>query len=286
MKDMSERYSRQEILELIGKSGQRKLHKSNVVIVGIGAIGSLAAELLVRVGVGTIKIIDRDIIELNNLQRQLLFDEHDVGKPKATAAVEKLKRVNSDIKITALNEDVDYSNINAIIRRPDCILDCTDNMETRFLINEYCIKERIPWVHAAAIKNYGTVFPIIPGNACFGCVFKETDNLASCDTAGILNTTSAVIAAIQVTEVIKILLGRPTINKLFHYDVWKNSFYDLKVKKLPCSACKRNFNHLNGKNASRLIKFCGSGYYQIRGIFTIKVIKVSFTSTAREFLYF
>jgi adenylyltransferase/sulfurtransferase len=265
MKQAAGRYSRQEILELMGRSGQKRLQNSKVVVIGVGAIGSVAAELLARAGIGHLKVIDRDIIEINNLQRQLLFDESDIGKPKATAAAEKLKMMNSEISIGASNEDIDCSNIAVVVGKPDCILDCSDNMETRFLINDYCVKERIPWIHAAAIQNYGTIFPVMPGKACFSCVFKESNNLESCDTAGILNTVSTSIAAIQATEAMRVLLGKPSIDTLFHYDIWEGNFYAVKVKKNFCDACRRNFAYLGGKKTSRIMKFCGSGYYQIRG---------------------
>ena len=197
------RYSRQEILKQIGKNGQEKLKKSAVIIIGLGALGTTAAELLTRLGIGNLILIDRDFIELTNLHRQHLFDESSIGKQKSIQAMQELKKINGDINIKAYFDNLDYTNINELVKG-DLILDCTDNLETRFLINEFSIQNKIPWIYAACIGSIGYIFNIIPGKVCFNCIFKETLNLETCETFGILNTISNLIASIQVNESIKI----------------------------------------------------------------------------------
>ncbi|TFG91826.1 MAG: NAD(P)H-binding protein, partial [Candidatus Atribacteria bacterium] len=207
---MQDRYSRQIILPNIGEEGQKILLKSKIAIIGCGALGTVTANNLVRAGVGKISIIDRDFVELNNLQRQILFDEDDIGMPKAIAAAEKLKRVNSDVEIEAMVKDLNHMNVEKILSGVDLVLDGTDNMQTRFLINDVCVKNKISWIYTAAVGTYGMMMPIIPGRTpCFKCFLPdvpEPGSLATCDTAGILSTISAIIASIESTEAIKILL--------------------------------------------------------------------------------
>lgn len=273
------RYSRQEIL--LGKR-QQMLGRSTVAIVGLGALGSVSAELLVRAGVGLI-LIDRDIVELSNLQRQGLFTEEDIGKPKALCANEHLKKINSTIKIKAYAVDLSYENINLV--KSDLILDCTDNLETRFLINEYCIKNNIPWIYAAAIANKGYVFNVMPGKTCFRCIFKHAYGLETCDTAGILNTTSTTVAALQVNEAIKILTKQEYEKDLLHIDLKNNKITKIKVKKnSKCPACKKRFEYLTGKRSTETIKFCGTNTYQIKANLDLKKIKKRLKN-AKDFGY-
>ena len=243
---MNHRYSRQVLLKEIGEDGQSKLNCKKVAVIGLGAIGTVAAELLARAGIGSLQLIDRDVVEESNLQRQILFTEKDVGKSKSVTAAEKLKEINSSIKLESHLLHLDSKNVN-LLRNADLVLDCTDNLETRFLINDYCKKEKIPWIYAAAIKNYGCVMPILPEGPCLSCFLQET-NLETCDIAGVLNTITASIASLQVTLALKILLEKETEPMLYHYDIWNQRLKALRIKKRElCPACAGNYIYLNKK---------------------------------------
>ena len=258
-----EKYSRQILLEEVGKGGQKKVEKSVIAIVGIGALGTVAAELLVRAGVGKLILIDRDIIEESNLQRQLLFTEKDVGKPKAKVAEEKLKEINSSVKLKCYVLHLNSENIS-LLKEADLVLDCTDNLKTRFLLNDFCRKEKIPWIYASAIRTEGYVMPILPQGPCLRCFLKEA-NLETCDTAGVLNTITTSISALQATLAIKILMGEKVEPVLYHYDIWKQQFQSLKIKQNhKCLACNGEYKFLNQKEEP-VIKFCSAGKYQITG---------------------
>ena len=262
------RYIRQEIFKEIGKKGQEKLRKSTVVVVGIGALGSNSAELLARAGIGNLILIDRDVVELSNLQRQRIFDESDVGKPKALAAKEHLMKINSDTKIDFFIDDLNFENIDKILKyKIDLILDCTDNLETRFLINDFCIKNKIPFIYSSAVGSKGYVFNIIPNKTpCLKCFLKEAQALDTCETAGVLNAITNLISSIQVNEAIKIILNKDYEKNLLFFDIWKNEWSKIKVNKNKnCIGCvKNNFEYLNGKKASKIIKLCGENIYQIK----------------------
>ena len=265
-----ERYSRQEFV--IGKKSQGLLSKSKVCIVGIGALGTFSSELLARAGVGCLKLVDRDIVELHNLQRQKLFSETDIGKPKALAAKKRLEEINSDIKIEAISEDITADNIAMI--KSDLVLDCTDNLSTRFLINDYCIKNKIPWIYSAAIGTIGRVMAILPKSYCFRCHFKKAEGLDTCDTAGILNTTIAMTSSIQVSEAIKILISNKPSSGLISIDSTLPAISIFNVNKNPeCKCCAlKQFEYLSVKN-NDVVKFCGSGTYQVKGNFDFNVVK-------------
>ncbi len=256
------RYIRQEIL--IGKKKQKLIEEAKISVIGLGALGSVVSELLVRAGVKNLILVDRDVIELNNLQRQSLYTEKDVGDLKAVTAERKLKEINSEVNIKAYAVDLDYENIDLI--KSDLILDCTDNFETRFLINEYSVKKKISWIYASVIGSKGMTYNIIPGKACFRCLFKEpNENLGSCETAGILNTIVHVIAGIQVTEAIKVITKQKPRESLLHYEILNNKTLEIKVNRSrDCNACNNRFEYLNGKNIKDVIKMCGSSVYQIK----------------------
>ncbi len=262
--NMKDRYSRQVLLKEIGEDGQSRLNHAKVAIVGLGALGTVAAELLTRAGIGSLLLIDRDVVEESNLQRQILFTEKDVGKSKSATAAEKLKEINSSMKIESHLLHLDSKNIN-LLQNPDLVLDCTDNLETRFLINDYCKRENIPWIYAAAIKNYGCVMPILPEGPCLSCFLQET-NLETCDVAGVLNTITASIASLQVTLALKILLKKEIEPALYHYDIWNQQLRVLKIKKREiCPACAGNYIYLNKRSNAKIVRFCSAGKYQIRG---------------------
>lgn len=283
------RYIRQEIYQEIGKKGQEKLRKSTVAIVGLGALGSASANLLVRAGVGKLILIDRDIVELSNLQRQALFNENDIGKPKASQAKKHLGKINNEVEITAIIDDLNFENIVKIFSKGknfDLILDCTDNMETRFLLNDFCVKNRTPFIYSSAVGSKGYIFNIIPNknNACLRCFLKEATQLDTCETLGVLNTITNLISSLQVNEAIKILLKKGKVNaservkneltrsqlpetKLLFFDIWKNELLKIKVNRNKNCICCANavFEYLVGKKPSPLVKLCGDGFFQIRG---------------------
>ena len=263
------RYIRQEIFKEIGKKGQKKLRKSTVAIVGLGALGSNSAELLARAGIGKLILVDRDIVELSNLQRQSLFDESDIGKPKSFVAKEHLTKINSEVKIDFFIDDLNFENIGKILSKNiGLILDCTDNLETRFLINDFSLKNNIPFIYSSAVGSKGYVFNIIPNKtSCLRCFLKEALQLDTCETAGVLNTITNLISSIQVNEAIKILLNKKNIEKnLLFFDVWSNELSKIKVNKNKnCICCATNsFEYLSGKKSSRIVKLCGESIYQIK----------------------
>jgi adenylyltransferase/sulfurtransferase len=170
--DRLKRYSRQMILDEIGKEGQELLNNSSIAVVGCGALGSVICDHLARAGIGKIRIIDRDIVELENLQRQILFVENDIGSPKAVAAKEKLRNINSDVDIQGIVKDLNPSNAEKLVKDVDIVLDGTDNMETRYLINDICVKNDIPWIYGGAVSTYGMSMNIVPNDtACLVCAF-------------------------------------------------------------------------------------------------------------------
>lgn len=269
----SNRYIRQIIFPPLGESGQARLLAARAVLIGCGANGTVIANTLARAGVGTLVIVDRDFVELNNLQRQVLFDEDDVtrGTPKAIAAAEKLKHVNSSITIEAVVSDVNAENVEELIAGANIVLDGTDNFETRFLINDACVKHSIPWVYAGAVSSYGATMTIVPREtACFRCIFRQEPapgSLPTCDTAGVIAPIVNVIGSIAAAEAIKFLVGSGTRNPgMIHVDVWDNSFETFAVKRWDeCVACGQNrYEYLDGARSGVIAAYlCGRDAVQI-----------------------
>lgn len=266
------RYSRQVLLKSIGEKGQRTLLESRVLIVGCGALGTVIVNNLARAGVGHLRIVDRDFVELENLQRQVLFDEDDVAKamPKVMAAAEKLHKINSSIEIEPHLKDVNSRNIEDLIQGMDVVLDGTDNMETRFLINDACLKHRIPWVYGGAVSSCGMTMNIIPGKTpCLRCIIPDLPapgSLDTCDTVGVLNAVTAVIGSIESNEAIKILLGDEGVSRdLLTIDLARNCFDRIAVTtRSDCPACQKGeFEYLNQKGEGDVIKLCGREMIQI-----------------------
>jgi len=274
---VNERYSRQTLLKNIRKEGQTKLANSNVAVIGCGALGTTITNNLVRAGIGYIRVVDRDIVELNNLQRQNLFDEDDIGSSKAWVAAEKLRKINSEIRIESIADDVNYENIESIIKNMNVVLDGTDNMLVRFLINDACVKHDIPWVYGGAIETYGITMNIIPHKTpCFRCLIQdlpEAGSLPTCDTVGVLNSIPGIIGCIQSTETLKILLGKDINKGLLAYDVWSHNFNNMKIKKRDdCECCvKNNFEFLNAKKRETMISLCGRGAIQITPVNDVRI---------------
>ncbi len=263
---MENRYSRQEIYPYIGKNGQKKLSKAKIVIIGIGAIGSQTSSLLARAGIGELILIDRDSVELNNLQRQTLFNESDINKPKTKQAKKHLEKINSNIKITSYDQDLNSNNISELIGKIDLILDCTDNLQTRFLINDYSLKNNIPWIYSAGIKATSFLMNIVPKKTpCFSCIFKQPTSLDTCQTSGVLNSTTSLIASLQVSEAIKIILKKEYEFNLIQINLEKNTLNKIKIKKRKdCLACNKEYIYLNSINPQGILKFCSTGNYQIQ----------------------
>lgn len=267
----SEKYSRQILFGPIGMAGQEKLRRSKTVIVGCGALGTAQANALVRAGLGGLRIVDRDYVEASNLQRQLLFDEADAAEnlPKAVAAERKLKQINSDVEVEGVVADVDSGNAEELLRGFDLILDGLDNFEARYLVNDVSLKLGIPWIYGAAVASYATTLTVLPGRtACLACVYPEAPRGAhdTCDTVGVIAPAVAWAAALQVTEALKILLGREDElhGALLAYDIWKNQIQEVRPKiNTRCRACgERNFVYLEdgGPLHTRL---CGRNAVQV-----------------------
>lgn len=270
------RYHRQYLFKPLGEEGQRKLCASRVAVIGCGALGSVITNTLARAGVGFLRIVDRDFIELNNLQRQVLFDEKDIAQniPKAIATANKIKDINSQIEIEPVVSDVNFTNIENFIQDVDLVLDGTDNFETRFLVNDACVKLGKPWIYAACIGAHGLTMNILPGKTpCLRCVFESApppELTPTCDTAGILASAATVIASLACTEAIKLLSGneKAVSNTLFSFNVWTRETKSFRLEglreKTNCPACKQqNFEFLKGDQSARTTTLCGRNAVQI-----------------------
>ncbi len=271
-----ERYSRQILFSGIGEEGQRKILASRVLLCGCGALGTVLADTLVRAGVGFLRVVDRDFVEISNLQRQVLFDENDVASrtPKAIAAAEKLRAINSDVTIEPHVADIDHTNILGFAEGVDLILDGTDNFEIRYLINDASLETGIPWVYAGCIGSHGQSMAVFPNEtACLRCLMESAPDpgtTETCDTAGILGPTVNVIASLQAVDALKILAGRreAVAATLTIIDVWDGTLRNMSVADLrdraQCPACmggERNW--LSGKQGARSTVLCGRNAVQI-----------------------
>jgi molybdopterin/thiamine biosynthesis adenylyltransferase len=272
-----ERYSRQILFGPIGEAGQERLGQSSVAIVGCGALGSALANLLVRAGVGRVRIIDRDFIEPSNLQRQTLFEEADAQAllPKAVAAQRRLRAISSGVVIEGVIGDVTPENADELLGTSELLLDGTDNFETRFLINDYAVKNNVPWVYAAVVSSYGLTMPIHPGqSACLACLAEDETggdgagvaNEPTCDTVGVLGPAAGVIASLEAASAIKILVGQsePNEARLITADVWSGRMQSIRVaRRESCRACgRREFSYLEGEAQPR-VTMCGRDSVQI-----------------------
>jgi molybdopterin-synthase adenylyltransferase len=271
-----ERYSRQIRFPGVGEDGQRRLLASRVTLCGCGALGTVLANALVRAGVGHLRLIDRDFIETSNLQRQVLFDEHDVAEnlPKAEAAARKLAAINSSVHVDPVVADIDRTNILELTQDADLILDGTDNFEIRYLINDVAVKLGKPWVYGGCIGSHGQTMTILPGETpCLRCVFEAAPapgEAGTCETAGVLGPMVNIIASLQATEALKILTGRrDKINReLLYFDIWDNMQRRIKIApllgKVDCPCCKhRRFEWLDGAHGSQTTSLCGRNAVQV-----------------------
>ncbi|MBG80904.1 MAG: thiamine biosynthesis protein ThiF [Phycisphaerae bacterium] len=277
------RYHRQELLPGIGSEGQQRLRESTVAVVGCGALGSNIADLLARAGVGRLRIIDRDLVELTNLQRQTLYAEADVGKPKALAAATRLQAINSTIAIEPLAVDMNASNIRRHLEECDVIVDGLDNFQTRYLLNDYAVANHVPYVYGGAVATEGMSFAVLPPStteqespwgtptACLRCLFPEpptAGTIPTCDTAGVIAPVVMMIAAHEVMQTIKILVGRhdDVDRSLMSIDVWNNETRRLAPPppRQDCPCCgKRDFPWLKGQEGVSSTMLCGRDAVQI-----------------------
>ncbi|MGH9966338.1 MAG: ThiF family adenylyltransferase [Pyrinomonadaceae bacterium] len=271
---MNERYSRQILFRGIGAEGQRRLSESRALIIGCGALGSAQLEALARAGVGSLRIVDRDFVEASNLQRQTMFTERDAAErmPKAIAAANHIREVNSEIETEPEIADVNHSNIEQLIEDCDVVLDGTDNFATRYLINDACVKHDVNWIYGAAVGSYGVTMTIRPHQTpCLRCVFEEAPPAASaptCDTAGVIMPIINVVAAVQVTEALKLLTGQnEELHKsLMQFDVWRNEWRKINPgpRSLSCTTCALGrFDTLAATAGDFAAVMCGRNAVQI-----------------------
>lgn len=290
-----DRYHRQMLLPGFGEEGQTRLLNSTALVVGCGALGTVICNMLARAGVGHLIIVDRDFIEMTNLQRQVLFDEDDVASaiPKAEAARRKIAKINSQVKVTAIVDDVNHTNIeklaginNADYGQVDIIVDGVDNFETRYVANDCAVKHGIPYIYGGAVGTVGASYAILPhtehgdspwekagiATPCLRCIFEQAPPPGlnpTCDTAGVIGPAVSIVANFEVTEALKVLTGNwdkvnPTMVNL---DLWANTLRQFKVAKAydvgDCQCCKhRNFEFLAGKFASGTTTLCGRNAVQ------------------------
>jgi molybdopterin-synthase adenylyltransferase len=292
---LHEKYSRQVLFAGIGEEGQQRLLASSAVIVGCGAIGAAAAGLLVRAGVGRVRILDRDFVEPSNLQRQTLFDEDDARAaiPKAVAAQRKLRAINGGVAVEGLVADLNPRNAEELLTGFNLILDGTDNFETRFLINDFAVQSTVPWIYAAAVASYGVTMTILPGlTPCLACLLESSANghglEETCDTIGVLGPIVNLIASLEIAEALKLLAGRKQFlhGRLISCDVWTGHFQSIRVAQNPaCRACaRREFSYLQGQ-AQPHITLCGRDSVQIheRGrTLNLKALQARLASTVSD----
>lgn len=268
------RYSRQVRFGPLGEAGQERLARSRVAIVGCGALGSVSALALARAGVGMLRLIDRDLPEISNLPRQVLFDEQDIrdGLPKAVAARRQLQRINSDLEIEVNVADLTPRNAAHLLEGVDCIVDGTDNFEARFLINEVCCRDRIPWVHGGAIGAEGRVLAVRPGStACLRCLIPEppaAGSLPTCESAGIIGPAALVVGAVQAAEAMKLLAGVPEVgNALLACDLWEGTWRRIDLAPLAeagCPTCRQaDYPWLEGRQGAAITPLCGRDAVQV-----------------------
>lgn len=258
-----ERYSRQVMLEEIGYEGQLKLRGSKACVVGVGGLGNPIASRLVAMGVGKIRIVDRDVVELSNLHRQTMFDESDIGQVKVEAATRKLKRMNSDVIIEALPVSVnDYTALD-IVEGCDVVIDALDSVNARYSLNKACVQKNIPFVTGAAVGVSGQVFTILPNQtACYHCVFPSLDenSMPTCSTEGVHPSILSIVGGIEIAEAVKILIGRPPTlaNKLLYIDLDNLNFSTAEFKKVSeCSICGEGKKEELPKQELIIEELCG-----------------------------
>ena len=269
-----ERYSRQARFRGVGAAGQEKLRSARVAVIGCGALGSVAVDLLARGGVGEITVVDRDFVEISNLQRQVLFDEADAAAalPKAVAAARAVARINSRVTVRPLVADVTHANVEQIVAGAQVVLDGTDYFETRYLVNDACVKLGLPWIYGGAVGATGMAMAVLPGETpCLRCLFpglQPAGTLATCESDGVLGSIVMLVAAVQWTEALKILVGdRARLGRgLATFDVWSCDYQQTEgfERRPDCPCCvQRRFEFLEARATSRTTSLCGRNAVQV-----------------------
>ncbi len=264
-----ERYARHLVLPEIGEEGQEKIEKGSVAVFGLGALGSPITDALARAGVGRLKLIDRDFVELSNLNHQILFDETDIGEPKAEVAKRKVRKINSSIDVQDEVVNIDTSNVEDLIEDVDIVMDGTDNLEVRYLTNDACVKNDKPWIYTAVLGTYGMTKNIIPGeNACLRCFFPEKPSpgsLETCETAGVLFTLPRIMGNLAATEAIKYLMGKETRDDLITFDVWHSDFERTNIERRvkECKSCADHEFEFLQREEDTITELCGRDSVQI-----------------------
>jgi adenylyltransferase/sulfurtransferase len=268
------RYARQVVLKEIGVPGQQKIAAATVVVAGLGALGSNSANLLARAGIGTLRLVERDVVDWTNLQRQSLFEEDDAAQslPKAEVATRQLQRINAAIRCEPIVEDINSGNIERIVAGASVVVDGLDNFYTRALLNQACVKHGIPWVYGACLGTYGNAATIVPGvSACLNCLLPDiaqaTTPPLSCETVGVLGPVAALVAAWQSAEALKLAVGQTAAvsPRLFHVDLWNNDFSTLPMARdAACAVCgQRKFALLEQPAHLATASLCGRDAIQI-----------------------
>ncbi|WP_281975170.1 ThiF family adenylyltransferase [Halobacillus litoralis] len=270
---MRDRYSRQQLFSAIGNEGQKLLSRKHVLIVGAGALGCANAEMLARAGVGKLTLIDRDYIEWSNLGRQQLYTEEDAAhtRPKAKAAEERLKAVNSEIVVEGIAEDFHAENAERLIQNVDIVLDGTDNFDTRFIINDVTAKHKVPWVYGGCLQSHGVALGIMPGETpCLQCLIEHVpQNGGTCDTVGIIGPAVQMTASYQTSECLKYLTGSPFSSRFIYFDVWEGEHSSINVTNLldpQCLSCseKAAYPYLQKEKGMQTAVLCGRDTIQVR----------------------
>lgn len=270
----SDRYSRQVLFEGIGAEGQKRLREATALVLGCGALGSSQIEMLARAGLGRLRVVDRDFVEESNLQRQTMFTEADARErvPKAVAAARRVAEINSDVECRAEVADVNNSNVERLLEGCDVVLDGTDNFSTRFLLNDACVKHGVNWVYGAAVGSYGVTMTVRPRlSPCLRCVFPEmpaAGTSPTCDTAGVVMPVIAVVAAVQVAETLKLLVGDfdSLHGGLMQFDVWRNEWRRIGAREPSpdCPVCAHSrFEMLDADSVELATSLCGRDAVQL-----------------------
>lgn len=265
------RYDRQMRVPQVGEAGQQRLRESTAALIGLGALGGVAADLLARAGVGRLLLIDRDIVEWSNLQRQILFDESDAkaGQPKAIAAQQRLQAVNSEIELVPLLHDLDAGNHRKLLQGASVLVDGTDNFATRYLLNDYAVSEQIPYVYAGVVATYGMIGAIVPGGACLRCTYPEPPSAAdtpTCRSAGVLGPAVSVVAGWAAAYALRCLLGEAPQAGFRYLDLWSDEERRLRSAKDPdCPCCAAgDFAWADGRRGQKKAEpVCGGGAVQL-----------------------
>lgn len=266
-----DRYSRQQLVAGIGSAGQARLRAASVLVVGCGALGTHAADSLARAGVGELILVDRDIVEWSNLQRQVLFDEQDArdGTPKALAAAQRLAHVNADVRLVPHVAECSAEFLRALPTRPAVVLDGTDNFPTRYLLNDWCAAQRIPWIYAGAVAAEGAAMVIEPGGPCLRCLWPDPPanaDVGTCETAGVLAPAIAAVTAFQVAEALKVLVGAPPTRGVFTCDVWQGHYGVVAMRGAPaadCVVCSHGRHPALDAPPTAAVSLCGRDAVQV-----------------------